>query len=316
MVIAQICYGLGNQLFQYAAARRLAHIHQTELKLDVRFYAEGGGAIFGLTHFNIHAAIASRRDIFTVSPLEALPAAVRFLLPAPISQFAIEKLNKTPLRSRYYHRMRDYEPDRPFPPLILGRIVSERFYHFDPEVLSAPDNVCLTGYWQSEKYFKDISATIREELTVKEPLSGRNLEVAREIEASNSVSLHVRRGDKVNHPLFPSTSAEYCAQALTLLTGKLTDPTFFIFSDDWPWVRANLPAGAQVRHVDHNGAADYEDLRLISLCKHNIIGPSSFSWWGAWLNNNPQKIVIAPADWIRIPNHTIKDVYPEDWIVI
>jgi hypothetical protein len=317
MIIVEISQGLGNQLFQYAAARHLAHIRQTVLKLDPHIYSMSQHRRYGLLHFNLNAEIAPLRDVARICPLEAFPRAIRSVLPGRVSNLAIRALNQTRLKSPYHHRTNDYVPGGPLPSLMVGRIVSERFFHFDPEVLSCPDNTCLAGYWQSEKYFKDISEIIRRELTVKAPLSGKNLEVARQIQNFNSISLHVRRGDKVTLSNHCATSAEYCTRAIHFFQTRLATPKFFVFSDELDWVRNNLSSKADLVFVEHNDAATcHEDLRLMSLCKHNIIAPSSFSWWGAWLNNNPDKIVVRPRAWLNMSNHDTKDALPPDWIVI
>ena len=99
------------------------------------------------------------------------------------------------------------------------------------------------------------------------------------------------------------------------MTQKITNPHFFIFSDDQKWVKDNFKIKYPIAFIDHNASKkDYEDLRLMSLCKHNIIANSSFSWWGAWLNSNPKKIVIAPKEWFADPSIDTSDLIPPGWI--
>jgi hypothetical protein len=324
MIIAHIFAGLGNQLFQYAAARRLAYVHETVLKLDLHdysqnqyYYSHSQNRRFGLDHFNITAQIASWRDVARLCPLEGFTRVVRRALPDRLSDLTLAACHQVGVRSPYDYRTSDYVPGRPVPGLRLGRVVSERFYHFDPAVLSCPDDVCLTGFWQSEKYFQDVSEVIRRELSVKTPLTGKNDEVARQILASDSVSLHVRRGDKALQEHHLATTPEFCERALTFFRAKLSHPRFFVFTDDWEWVQNKLSRQEDVVFVDHNhDEANYEDLRLMSLCRHNIIAPSSFSWWGAWLNANPAKIVVRPRALFNLANHDVKDVCPPDWIIL
>jgi hypothetical protein len=136
--------------------------------------------------------------------------------------------------------------------------------------------------------------------------------------ACESVSLHIRRGDFVSnrktneiHGVLP---LEYYYEAIRLITNQVRNPEFFIFSDDIPWVRENLLVPKKVNFVEHpTSNRDYEDLILMSNCKHHIIANSSFSWWGAWLSQNPVKRVIAPREWYRIVIDT-RDLLPEEWI--
>ena len=204
---------------------------------------------------------------------------------------------------------------------IQFNVIREPHFHFYSIVLKAKDNVYIEGYWQSEKYFKDIEAVIRREFTVKNELQGKNKEVAQQILDTLSVAIHIRRGDYISNPLTAklhnTCSLEYYQQAINIFVGKVKDPHFFIFSDDPAWLQKNMVLQYPITHVNHNKAdKDCEDLRLMSMCKHNIIANSSFSWWGAWLNNNPDKIVVAPKKWFNDDSYNTKDLLPESWIKI
>ena len=149
-------------------------------------------------------------------------------------------------------------------------------------------------------------------------MGGLNAELASEIQATVSVGVHIRRGDYVANPIANQfhgvCSLEYYLAAIAKLKEEIGAPRFFVFSDDIGWARQNLRLPDPTTFVDHNGEAhDYEDLRLMSLCKHHIIANSSFSWWGAWLSNNPDKIVIAPERWFRDPSMDPRDLVPEGW---
>lgn len=199
------------------------------------------------------------------------------------------------------------------------RWVDEQSIRFDKNVLKCPREVYLCGYWQTEKYFVEIAPILREDLTVKQPLGGSNLGMMEKIKACTAVSLHVRRGDYVADPPTASTHGilplEYYQAAIGLIRERISAPTFFVFSDEIPWVRENLRVDdAEVVYVDHNSTdTDYEDLRLMSHCQHHIIANSSFSWWGAWLSSYENKIVIAPRKWYAIDLDT-RDLVPESWI--
>ena len=199
----------------------------------------------------------------------------------------------------------------------------ERHFHYDDSFKEIGDKVLLRGYWQTEKYFYEIADVIRHDFEVKTPLENKNLDVADLIKSSNSVSLHIRRCDYVPNTygdqILDSLTLEYYFKAIKLLTQEEKNLHFFIFSDDPGWVKENVHLEQPVVYVDHNTAdTNYEDLRLMSLCKHNIIANSSFSWWGAWLNKNQNKKVYAPKSWFNsnVSNLDPKDVIPESWIQI
>lgn len=198
--------------------------------------------------------------------------------------------------------------------------VKEKHFHFDPEILRLPDGVYLHGYWQTEKYFLQIADILRRELSPKEPVTGKNLEIAGRIAASDSVSVHVRRADYLPNTyaeqLFEPCSLDYYMHAVKHIAGAVGKPHFFVFTDDKTWARDNFKLPYPVTLVDHNGPdKNYEDIRLMSLCKHNIIANSSFSWWGAWLNKNPGKIVFAPKKWFTgKARSNPKDIVPESWL--
>jgi len=295
MIIVKLTGGLGNQMFQYAAARRLADLRETVLKLDLTILqsiqSDRTPRAYELKNLNISAAIATPQEIADITGLET-------------------SWRKSILRR--FNRMLDMKKARP-------RIIRERHFHFDPEILNTPDNSYLEGYWQSERYFMDVSDLLQKEFTFKLPLSGANLTLAQEIEAVNSISLHVRRGDYVSNKVVINKhgvcSLDYYRCCVANLIDKVADPHFYIFSDDPEWVRENISLPFKVTFVRNNGIdKGYEDLRLMSLCRHNIIANSTLSWWGAWLNMNPGKIVFAPQNWFADTSIDTSDLIPEKWI--
>lgn len=200
-------------------------------------------------------------------------------------------------------------------------VCKEKHFHFDPEFKNFPNDVVLKGYWQTEKYFVDIEDIIREECSLKNAAGGKDKEVLQSITMLNSVSLHIRRGDYVKNTyesqILVSKDLEYYNQCVEYIAERVPDCHFFIFSDDPAWVKENLKLSYPVIFVDHNDAnTNYEDLRLMSYCKHNIICNSSFSWWGAWFNSNPEKIVCAPKKWFSDETKYIdsKNLVPERWV--
>ncbi len=204
-------------------------------------------------------------------------------------------------------------------PGLHPTVVQERYFHFDPEVLEHIGSVYLSGYWQSYRYFDNIASILRREFSVRSRQMGDNLAMAQLIASTQSVSLHVRRGDYVScslamrrHGVCP---LEYYDAAIRIMADRMNSPHFFIFSDDIPWVQTHIQLQYPCTYVTHNGVAnDYEDLRLMSQCKSHIIANSTFGWWGAWLSQAPEKIVIAPRSWFAGLDYNTGDLIPSSWL--
>ncbi len=174
-------------------------------------------------------------------------------------------------------------------------------------------------YFQSEKYFINITETIKKEFVLREKPSLNTQNIFKKTKNVNSVSLHVRRGDyvtsKIANAYHGVCSMNYYQEAIKIIKNKVSNPVFFIFSDDIDWTIENF-IGENFIFVSSKGIEDIEEVMLMSKCKHNIIANSSFSWWGAWLNNNPKKIIIAPKNWFKNKKINQVDIVPKDWIKI
>ncbi len=315
MIIVRFLGGLGNQMFQYAAGRCLAERFHQELKLDLSAFNQMKGVTprhYELQIFRIHEKFVTPPEITRYTGETGL---TRLLLRG--ARRLVVKQKYTPLVDALYERFINM-----LMPFRKKRYLREKSCEFNPKIYATPGNCLMEGFWQSEKYFRDIEAIIRKEFTLKCPLEGINLHIAQNISQSPSVSIHVRRGDYVTLESARERHGDICdlayyQKAIKIIAGKISAPHFFVFSDDIPWVKANLEIPFPVSYVDHNqGGKSYEDMRLMSLCKHNIIANSSFSWWGAWLNQNKKKVVIAPNRWWNDPMSNSKDVIPESWIKI
>ncbi|BCR05185.1 alpha-1,2-fucosyltransferase [Desulfuromonas versatilis] len=291
MVIAKVSGGLANQMFPYAAGRRLAHALGTELKLDLSGFADYAGnpdlapRKYGLGVFNIQERFASAEEVAALTQGE-----------------------NTLLR-----RLLGKKPRRP------ASYVKEKGFGFDPGVLELSGDVYLQGNWNSEKYFSDISDILRREFSFKQAPSGKNLELIEQIASVNAVSLHVRRGDYVSiskvNEVHGTCSLDYYHRCVEKLAQSVDRPHFFVFSDDPQWVMDNLRLSFASTYVTHNGPDQgHEDLRLMSHCRHHIIANSGFSWWGAWLNPDPGKIVLAPKKWFATPKYDTSSLIPEGWL--
>lgn len=292
MIIVKLIGGLGNQIFQYALGRHLAMRNNTELKLDITGFREYKLHRYSLSHFNIIENLATEEEVTRFQKYKRRQGRKWFLY----NKFIADK----------------------------NKYVQERQFHFDPHILAIKGDAYLDGFWQTEKYFKDIEDFIRKEVIVKTPPSGKDAEVAREIAATASVMMHIRRGDYVSNQAtndyHGTCGPDYYRKAAALIAEKVSDPHFFIFSDDHRWVKENIILDYPVTYVDYNNAdKNYEDLRLMSLCKHAVIANSSFGWWGAWLSQNPNKIVIGPTKWFNNPKKKstdTSDMLPKEWLQI
>lgn len=170
------------------------------------------------------------------------------------------------------------------------------------------------GYWQSEKYFLPVMQDVRVAFRFREEkLSEKTKIFAHQLQQSrDTISLHVRRGDYVSIGDTKTFGKEYYDAAVRIANAH-GGGQIVVFSDDVQWVKANLHY-ENMLFVDWNiGVDSWQDMYLMSLCKHNIIANSSFSWWGAWLNSNPDKIVIAPKKWMTWEPEC-SDIIPNTWI--
>ncbi len=284
MLIIKLKGGLGNQLFQYAFGRLIALRRGEDLKLDKDILGQRGARrSYGLDAFNIKAEIASREEVLKVKyPLGLVSKAWRFFKAKFLRIFHI-----------------GYE----------ARILKTKAKYLD-------------GFFQSYKYLEPIRRELLEEISLKDKsFELKHFSLLQEIKANESVALHIRRGDYVNNPVTKKAhficDLNYYQKAISLIKEKLNEknliPKFFIFSDDINWAKENFKS-ADFIFVSRPEFLDYEELILMSKARHNIISNSSFSFWSAWLNNNSEKIVIAPALWNRKYKRAYKDLTPGDWL--
>jgi hypothetical protein len=290
MIIVRMTGGLGNQMFQYAAALCLAEMRRTETRFDLTWFDA----------YQLHQG-------FELGKVFGMP------IPAPS-----EADYRRVLGWMGHPRLRRHLWRRSVRPIRPANFVVEPHFRFWPAFHDLPADVFLDGFWQSEKYFLPAVNRIRSVFRFPLPLTGRNRELADRMTACSSVAVHVRRGDFVRDPAINAvhglSSLEYYEAGIRRLLDRVQDPHFFFFSDDMDWVRANLRIDRPCSHVDHNrGAESFNDMHLMSLCRHHIIANSSFSWWGAWLGENPSQQVIAPARWFRQEDIDTTDLLPERW---
>lgn len=280
MIIAKIIGGLGNQLFQFAFAYALQKQNPAELKLDASQYIHFPDRKFELSHFGL-CHLASDREIRAFFP-----------------QNWFEKNFR---KGKY-------------------KILKEKYFHYDSEIVQnyPNENLYLDGYWQSYRYWERYETEIRQIFTFQNALQEKNALFYEKIHETESVALHIRRGDYVQKTSvvqhYYQCPMTYYEQAIREISQKLEKPHFFIFSDDIEWCKANVTL--DFPHIYIDSGNNLIDLQLMSACKHQIIANSSFSWWGAWLNPNPQKILIAPPKWFNDEKIQITDLFPTHTIKI
>lgn len=292
MIISQIIGGLGNQMFQYAMGRALSLENGQPLMLDISDFDS----------YHLHQGFELQR-IFNASILIAQPPDIQHVLG---------------WQSPHFVRWLLMRPA--FSGLRGKKFVLEPHFQYWSKVSDIQGDCYVRGYWQSEKYFQQHTAAIRQDFSFKLPLTGKNAELVSQMTQVNAISLHVRRGDYVNNSKTNSVhgvcSLDYYQAAVEYISRRVENPCFFVFSDDIPWVKKNLKIGMPCEYVDHNqGPASHLDMQLMSKCRHHIIANSSFSWWGAWLNLDPHKIVIAPRKWFSASKNTA-DLLPIAWTAL
>lgn len=272
MIIVNLTGGLGNQMFQYAFGRNISIQRKTELKIhftNALFYTQ---RYFCLDSFKINAKKATKNDLAKLGII------------------------KNRVLNRFF-----YLVDERLGIQLNKNIVTQRFpLFFNHKYLSTKNDTYIQGYWADYKYFQKIENIIRNEFLPKKRLDYVNLRTLNYIKNSNSVSIHVRRGDYVNSKTDKNSFLviRYYANCIAEINKKAPKPVFFIFSDDIPWCKKNLdPLLQNHYYIDNNKGEDsYKDLFLMSNCHHNIIAKSTFSWWGAFLNKNKKKIILSPNE--------------------
>lgn len=280
MVLIQLMGGLGNQLFQYALYCKLESLGKN-VKID------------DFSWFHITKSKGIKLQDLDIEYKKAT-----------LEEIKEYEDNFPDFMSRVRRK-------------VFGRkakVYDEVALEFDSKVFEI-DDVCLVGYWQTEKYFSDIRNTLLDKIQLATDLNQENQEMLLRIQNTNSVSVHIRKGD-YDWPEFRDRFGGICtelyyADAIEYVRSQLKEPQFYVFTNDKEWAKMHFQ-GEEFVVVDLNDdRKGYLDMYLMSNCKHNIIANSSFSWWGAWMNKNMQKIVVAPDKWINKENQ--EDIYCTGW---
>lgn len=294
MIIVKLKGGLGNQMFQYAFGRYLSFKKNDTLKLDTSFLEKPARGYtkreYELGIFNIKEKFAKKKEI---------PFVIR-------NDYLFNKFLLKFFKKNLHLFCINYYPEESL-----------------PKILEAKGDLYLDGSWQNYYFPNAIRQVLADEFSLKnseEFLKGKNKKIVHEMKSSCSVSIHIRRMDYVsfseNEKMFSYCDKNYYNKAIDFIKKKIKKPRFFYFSDDINWVKNNFRIKESVYVNWNKGKNAYRDMILMSNCQSHIIANSSFSWWGAWLNQQSNKIIIAPKIWNKQDKEASKKVLPNNWIKI
>lgn len=291
MVVVRVWGGLGNQMFQYALGYAMAKRNNTELVLDMSFFYQ-------------------KHNSWTT---ERTPD----LLELPIDKCKLVNRNNeiSPLLHILQNPYVNYAIRRILPiafPIGKYTYVKESKLEFLPSIIKMKGkNVYFDGYWHCDQYFDSYRGDLQKQFVAKEPLILNYYNEHKQGKV-NTVAVHIRRGDYVSQNNPNVRGIEYYLKAMDYIKEKIDNPLFYIFSDDLDWVVKQFGKREDIVLVNKEKTlTDIQEFQMISLCDHQIISNSSYSWWGAWLNDNPKKIVICPAKW-----EGKKDMMLDEWVKI
>lgn len=290
MIIVRLKGGMGNQMFQYAFGKRVAAQLNTELLFDLSALLDRSKKDMVFRNYDL--------DIFQVEcPFFVHP---KFLT----TVYKIKSSSIGRWMRRNAERGKTY--------------IKEAHFHVMENLITDPvDNALYDGWWQSARYFEDIKESLKRDFNFKEALLPISTALNQLIQSTNSVCLNVRRTDFLKTPELNTTNLNYFLKASEHIAAQVSNPHFFVFSDDMDWCSANIKLEKYpVTYVfhEHKGQKFGNYLRLMSYCKHFIIPNSSFAWWAIWLNEYDEKIVVAPKQWFNSEVYDTSDLVPAVWM--
>lgn len=290
MKIVNIIGGLGNQMFVYAMYLALKEAHPDEEVYLCRRSYKGYPLHNGYELGNVFGADAPEASLWQLAKV-AFP----------------------------YWNYKTWRLMQHFLPKRKCMLSGTTQIKFDYGNVTRNEDGFYDGYWQNENNFLPIRDKILEAFSFPKFNDNKNIELAELITNKRAVSCHVRRGDYLKDPLYGVCTSEYYVKAIDEINKRVSPELYCVFSDDIKWCKENLGEiigkDKEIVFVDWNkGENSFRDMQLMSLCDHNIIANSSFSWWGAWLNNHEDKVVIAPSLWMNKP--MVNDPLCDSWIRI
>ncbi|MFD2145287.1 alpha-1,2-fucosyltransferase [Mucilaginibacter antarcticus] len=296
MVIVKLKGGLGNQMFQYATAYALAKSIKSSVYIDKSFLEKRG-----------------QTNSYTLRNYEL--GKLSLTTPRFVNRY---KLMLLKLKSK----LNTYLPSKLKFSVTFQTYTDQEFEKLSTLRYPQKGLIYLDGYFQTEDFIITQRDELLSQFNVRQKLDSVNSKLIDNIIKENSVSIHIRRGDYVTNTeagaFHGVCSLAYYKSAIEIIVNTIEAPSFYFFSDDLEWVKKeiNVPGRYKTTYVDNNQNENQFDLLLMSKCKHNIIANSSFSWWGAWLNQNSTKTVIAPGKWFAMKNELDSNIIPSYWIAI
>ena len=292
-------------MFQYAAGLALARRRNTVLKLDVSWFSEGSAEAsherYGLDCFVLDAHFATEQELAWSRGHQRNVAESRFAR-------LLENIG-----------LRRYAALLP----TGGNWHNQKQFHFYPEFFDLPDGTVIDGTFQSEKFFQPVSEQLRRAFNFRYPATREVEALAERIRSGPSVAVHFRRGDFSTYSKYTNSIGavgfEYYDRAIEKIRSQMPLGTkYYFFSDDIQLIEREYKSPVPAVYVDIFKSGNfYDKIRLMSMCEHNIISNSTFSWWGAWLNPSLDKIIIRPDPWFaNMPEKDTRDLCPEGWIAI
>lgn len=290
MIIAELKGGLGNQLFQYAAGLGLANYHNVDLKVDISSLKSPDEILGTYRKY----ALTNLMDV----PQIATAAEITALSGSKVKQL-LKKINAG------------------------GKgIYKEKHFHYTPAFWENGSDTYLRGNFQSEQYFLPFKNAVVNKIQFNPAIiTSPAAAILQTLKSTATLAIHVRRGDyvsnKIANDVLGVLPLDYYMRAYETMLKSTTIQKVLVFSDDAEWVKSNLTFIEDAEFVNTKGEnSDLIDFYLMQHCSHNIVANSSFSWWAAYLNPNPDKIVIAPKHWFNKAPYDTKDLIPENWIRI
>lgn len=280
-VVVHLTGGLGNQMFQYALGRAISINRNCDLYLNTSFYKKYNKFSCGLLNYDVKAKFINEDSVYNNKYLRYIAKS--------LSNYGLNILSNS-----FYEK---------------------KLFSYDYDVYKNKFKIYY-GTWQSYKYFVGISDVLLSDYKLIKIIDKEVIKYAENINHSNSVSLHIRRGDYFNEKklrrIHGILTMDYYYQAMSIFP---ENSVFYVFSDDIEWVKDNLKTSKRIVYVRTNENNPEKEIYLMSLCAGNIISNSTFSWWGAWLNTKINKIVVAPKKWYA-NQKTSSDLIPNNWLII
>lgn len=298
-MIVELSGGLGNQMFEYAAARYVQLQNNDQMYFNLAAFARDSQREYALGHYRLDSKVKKLGKVF-----------------GNLNYF------KSQYYCHIYHRINKTRGEEAFKYLAGKKLLLTFDVYKHYQINADTKGYYWKGCFQSEKYFPGIKSVLKKDFEVVEDMSDAEKCFADELKKNNSVCVHIRRGDYVTNPIDKETldicHKDYYLKGIDYLKRKLENPVFYVFSnstEDLEWISKNYELPEDVKYVNMNNT-DYKELWFMCKCKHFIISNSTFSWWAQYLSDNDNRIVVAPDKWYRGGDQDPSDIYQDDWYLV